>query len=177
MNVRGYSAGIQMAPQAVTMLAPKYEQMSDIVGPEIARAFDSRMPDLVHITAGDAAPFIVPLVEMRQFRRQQRRLQLVEPAVASSGPAHLIFFAPPILTQFANPLRDPGIARRDRAAVSKRAEILGRVKAEAARIAKTARGPALAACAMRLSAIFEESNVMQPANLGDGLDLDEVSVE
>src|SRR3954447_24804348 len=103
--------------------------MSDIVGAETARAFDARMADTIHISAGDAASLVVPSIEMRQLRRQQRRLQLVKPAVASSRPADLIFFAPSILTQFAEPLRHAGIVRGDRTAVTKRAEILGRVKA------------------------------------------------
>ena len=47
VNVGADPVRLQMPPQAVAILATNDKEMSDVVGAEILRAFDPRMPDLV----------------------------------------------------------------------------------------------------------------------------------
>src|SRR5436305_15167566 len=128
MNIRAYSAPLQMPLKGGAIAAANDEQMGDIIGAETLRAFDPRMLDLFPIPAGDGAPIVVPAVKTRKLRQQQRRLQLVQAAVAASCPAHVIFPVPAILTQLPNALGYGSAVRRHRSAIAERAKIFGGTK-------------------------------------------------
>src|ERR1700754_3210681 len=107
---------------------------------------------------------------MRKLRQQRRGLKLVEPAVSSSRPAHLVLFVPAILAQLAKPFGQRGIACRHRSAIAERAEILGWIKAEAAGVTKAARRLPVAGRTVRLGAVLDDGNPERPADGGNRLD-------
>src|SRR5207249_5086690 len=100
---------------------------------------DQRMADPLGICPHNVlARGIFPL-EMRQPHAKQRRLELVEAAVASAIHRDAVFLLPPILAQRANTRSERRVVRRDRARIAQRAQVLRRVEAETADIAKASR--------------------------------------
>src|SRR5437773_10185123 len=97
---------------------------------------DQRMADALGICPNNVpARGIFPL-EMRQAHAKQRCLELVEAAVASAVHRDAIFLLPPILAQRAYARSERRVVRRDCARIAQRAQVLRRVEAETADIAK-----------------------------------------
>src|ERR1700720_3599077 len=82
----------------------------------------------------------IVLVQMRKLCAQYRRLQRIEPRIESRF-SRLPAIVPTVLAQPAHSFGDFRLARQNYSAVADRAEIFGRIEAEAADIADAAEPP------------------------------------
>ena len=150
-----------MASRAV---AAHREQVIDVAGVELRRD-DDRVDSVqgVAIAAGERAPPIGPPAEERQPGAQDRRLHLVEPRVDAELVVAVLVGLPAV----AQPLRarqERGIARRQRAAVAERAEVLRRVEAVGRRGADAADRTSVARGQVRLAAVLDDREVVPPGD-------------
>ena len=107
-----------------------------------------------------------PAAQQRQPRGQDGRLQLVESRV-DARLLMVIAIRLAAVSQPADALREPAIVGDDRAAIAKRAEILGGIEAECSSHPDRADGPAAGGRQMRLAAVLDDGEVVAR---GDALD-------
>src|ERR1700676_4903982 len=132
--------------------------MSYVICSEIRWTLDARILDLFRIPAGNIAPLVVPSIKVREFREQERCLQFVKAAVASSRSAHLRFLVPPVLPQLAKAFGHRGIISRHGSAVAERAEILRGRKAEAPGSPEAPCLSSITTCSMSLCTVLDHGN-------------------
>src|SRR5688572_30224572 len=159
VDVGRYPARAQMRTQRIPLRRPDDGEVRDIICSGHWRDADLRMTDGLGVRVVDLAPAGILAVQRGQFREQVRRLDLVQPAVASARHADAVLAAPAVLPQRARTLGDRPIACNDRTAIAKRAEVLRRIEAEACGLPERAGARAVTLRAMRLCAILEDCNV------------------
>ena len=113
---------------------------------------------------------------MLQLHAQERRLYLVQSGVHTADLV-MVLLSAAVVAQHTDFLCEHGIIGHDCPRIAERAEILRRVEAETAEIAKAPRHHPAEMCAVRLGAVLDHSKSMARSNLHHGRHLRCLPVE
>src|SRR5207244_3484570 len=126
VHERADTAFVKEAGQAVASRGANDVEMKRVVGVgSRGGKGERRSAQFLGVCRGDAAATTIVVVEMPQLHAQNGGLQLVEAGVPSGDAAHVALF-PSVLPQQARVRRDVIVVGDDHAAVTDRAEVLGR---------------------------------------------------
>src|SRR5439155_4390727 len=114
--------------------------------------------------------------EPRRLDREDCRLDRVEPCVDARAGAD-VTLAPAIFANFPSRLGERGIRRGDYPGIAERAQILGRIKAEAGDIAETPDGAAAEMGAVTLRAILDDPQAARAGEFADRREIGRFAVE
>ena len=131
---------------------------------------------LVIVAGGQPAAVLVPGIEPRQLGAQEGGLHFVEPRIEAALQVHVLHPAA-VVAQHAQPLGQPGIVGRDRAAIAEGAEILGREEAVRAGVTQRAGPPAAHLGALRLRHVLDHLEPMLVGQRHDGVHVGRFAVE
>ncbi len=107
------------------------------------------------VAGGDRPALGICGVEVRQERREDGRLDLVEPRIEAERPANALALRKAVISQRPHPLGQPGIVRHDGTAVADAAEILGGVERIGGGMAEGAERAAIKGGTVGLGAILD----------------------
>ena len=83
---------------------------------------------------GATCPLPIPRRQVLQFHVEDRSLHRIDAVVVADDVVHVLRLAP-VVSELAKTLRQLRVARRDRAGIPERAEVLAGVEAEASDVA------------------------------------------
>ena len=118
----------------------------------------------------------VPFIEMSELDAQNRRLQWIEPAVATLNFIH-IFYARAVIAQHADAVGDFWIIGRDRAAIAHRAKILAGIKTPGDGVAVRADALSLIARAMGLGGVLQHVKLVFAGNRKDRIEISGLAIK
>ena len=128
------------------------------------------------VPARHAAALVRPLLEILELHAQHRALHAFEPVIVADLVV-MIAHGGAVLAQGLRAGRERGVVRHQRAAFAAGAEILRRIKAEGRRGAEAAHRFALVLRAMRLRRVLHEGQIVPPADVRDGIDVERQAVQ
>ena len=98
MNAGRDASAFQMGAQCIAAVNKDNVKMRNVVLSWPAGRDDARVAQAFGVALRDGAAFFIPSVEQGQLCTKYRRLDLVEPAVASAWQFHRKSLAPAVLT-------------------------------------------------------------------------------
>ena len=119
--------------------------------------------------------FFVICIEIGKLLPEESRLQFIQAGIHAGESTDMAFF-PAILAQQAEPFGQSGVVGDDYAAITQRAEVLGRVETETAQVAPGTHAPALVERPVSLGAVLDHTQVVVAGDGRDGTKAGRVAV-
>src|SRR5947208_2671099 len=177
MNAGADRRGAQMLAQAIAARAADYVLVKDVAGTGPARRQRNRQPgETIVVARGNRLAPLVVAFEPRQLDREDCRLDRVEPRVDARAGAD-VTLAPAIFANFPSRFGERGISRGDDSGIAERAQIFGRIKAEAGDVAETPDGASAVMGAVTLRAILDDPQTVPPGEFADYREISRLAVE